>query len=63
MEHSGEVVVARTMANDSSTIVASGGSASVQTVFTPPLRDGRDYELANIRVDNNSLKWSGGGTT
>ena len=35
MEHGGEVVVVRTMAKDSSTIVVSGGSASVQTVFTP----------------------------
>ena len=69
-----EVVVARTMAKESSTIVVSGGSASVQTVFTPPLylKNGRDYELtmvnletyysfANIRADNNSLKWSGDG--
>ena len=72
MEHMGEVVVARTMAKDSSTIVVSGGSASVQTVFTPPLYldKGRDFELAmvnlemyysfaNIRADNSSLKWSG----
>ena len=65
------------MAKDSSTIVVSGGSASVQTVFTPTLylKNGRDYELAmvnletycsfaNIRTDNNSLKWSGDcGTT
>ena len=78
MEHmNGEVVVVRTMAKDSSTIVVSGGSASVQTFFTPPLylKNGRDYELAmvnletyysfaNIRTDNNSPKWSGdGGTT
>ena len=78
MEHiQGEVVVVRTMTQDSSIIVISGGSASVQTVFTPPLylKNGRDYELAtvnletyhsfaNIRADNNSLKWSGdGGTT
>ena len=72
MEH--EVVVVRTMANDSSTIVVSGGSASIQTVFTPSLylKNGRDYKLAmvdletfysfaNIRTDNNSLKWSGDG--
>ena len=77
MEHmQREVVVARTMAKDSSTFVVSGGSASVQTVFTPPLylKYGRDYELAmvnletycsfeNIRTDNNSLKWSGDGDT
>ena len=78
MEHiqDGEVVVVRTMAKDSSTIVVSGGSASVQTVFTPPLslKNGRDYELlmvnvetyysfANIRTDNNSLEWSGDGST
>ena len=39
MEHmmQGEVVVVRTMAKDSSTIVVSGGSTSIQTVFTPPL--------------------------
>ena len=67
MEHGGEVV--RTMAKDSSTIGVSGGSAGVQTVFTPPidLKNGRDYELAkvnletyysfaNIRTDNNSLE-------
>ena len=67
-------MVVRTMAKDSSTIVVSGGSASVQTVFTPPvyLKNGRDYELAmvnlgtynsfaNIRTDNNSLKCSGDG--
>ena len=65
----GEVVVARTMTKESFTIVVSGGSASVQTVFTPPLylKNGRDYELAmvnletyysfaNIRADNSSLK-------
>ena len=76
MEHDGEVVVVvRAIAKDSSTIVVSGGSASVQTVFTPLyLRNGRDYGLrmvnletyysiANIRMDNNSLKWSGGGKT
>ena len=69
MEHMGEVVVVRT-----STIVVSGGSGSVQTVFTPPLylKNGLDYELAkvnlemyysvaNIRADNNSLKCSGDG--
>ena len=70
MEHmNGEVVVVRTMAKYSSTIVVSEGSASVQTVFTPPLylKNGRDYELvmvnletyysfANIRTDTNSLK-------
>ena len=74
MEHGGEVVVVRTMAKYSSTIVVSGASASVHTVFTPPLdlKNGRDYELAmvnleiyysfaNIRTDNNSLKWSGDG--
>ena len=65
-----EVVVVRTMAKDSSTIVVSGGGANVQTVFTPPLylKNGREYELAivnletyysfaNIRADNSSLKW------
>ena len=64
----------RTMAKVPSTIVVSGGSGSVQTVFTPPLslKNGRDYELemvnletyysfANIRTGNNSLKWSGDG--
>ena len=69
MEHmQGDVVVVRTVAKDSSTIVVSGGSASIQTVFTPLyLKNGRDYELAmvnletyysfaNIRTDNNSLK-------
>ena len=67
-----EEVLVRTKAKDSSTIVVSGG---VQTSFTPPLYlNGRDYELAmvnletyysfaNIRADNNSLKWSGGGKT
>ena len=72
IEHMGEVVVAWTMAKDSSTIVISGCSASVQTVFTPPLylKNGRDNELtmvnretyysfASIRADKNSLKWSG----
>ena len=73
MEHMlDEEVLVRTMAKDSSTIVVSGGSASVQPVFTPPLymKNGLDYELAmvnletyysfaNIRADNNSLKWSG----
>ena len=74
MEHKqdGEVVVVRTMAKYSSTIVVSGGSASVQTVFTPPpyLKNGRVYELAmvnletyysfaNIQADNSSVKWSG----
>ena len=46
----GEVMVVRTMANDSSTIVVSGGSDSVQTVFTPPLhlKSGRDDELAMV---------------
>ena len=68
MEHmqDGEVVVVRTMSKDSSTIVVSGGSASIQTVFTTPLymKNGRDYELAmvnletyysfaNIQADNN----------
>ena len=61
-----EVVVVGSMAKDSSTIVVSGGSASVQTVFSPPLylKNGRDYELAmvnletyysfvNIRMNNN----------
>ena len=61
----------RTKAKDSSIIVVSGSSASVQTIFTPPLYlNGQDYELAmvnlethysfaNIRADNNSLKRSG----
>ena len=70
----GDVEVLRTMAKDSSTIVVPGGSASVQTVFTPSLylKNGRDYELAmanletyysfaNIRANNHSLKWSGDG--
>ena len=76
MEHieEGEVVVVKAKAKDSYTIIVSRGSASVQTVFTPPLylKNGRDYELAmvnletyysfaNIREDNNSLKWSGYG--
>ena len=68
-------MVVRTMAKDSSTIVVSGCSASIQTVFTPPLylKNGRDYEpamanletyysFANIQTDNNSLKWSGDGS-
>ena len=73
MEHmNGEVVVVRKMAKDPSTIVVSGGSASVQTDFTAPpyLKNGGGYELAmvnletyysfaNIRTDNNSLKWGG----
>ena len=67
-------MLVRTMAKDSSTIVVSGGNTNFQTVFTPPLylKNGRNYELAmvnletyysfaNIRVDNNSLKWSGDG--
>ena len=67
-------MVVRTLAKDSSTVVVSGGRANVQTFFTPPiyLKSGRDYELAmvnletyysfaNIRADNNSLKWSGDG--
>ena len=74
MEHSGEVVVPRRLAKDSSTIVVSWGSASVQTFFSPPLylKNGRDYELAmvnlekyysfeNIQADNNSMKWSSDG--
>ena len=74
MEHNGEVVVVRIMANDSSTIVVSGGIGSVKIVFTPPLylKNGRDYELAmvnleayysfaNIRANYSSLKWSGDG--
>ena len=43
MEHGWEVVVVRTMAKDSSTIVVSGGSASVQTVL-------RDYELTMVNL-------------
>ena len=75
MEHMQcEVVVVRTLSKDSSKIVVSEGSANVQTVFTLPLylKSGRDYELAmvnletyysfaNIRADNNSLKWNGDG--
>ena len=66
----------RTKAKDSSTIVVSGGSADILAIFTPPLYlNGRGYELAmvnletyysfaNIRADNNSLKWNGvGGKT
>ena len=69
-----EEVLVRAKAKDSSTIVVSGGSASVQIIFTPPLylKNGRDVELAmvnletyypfaNIRADNNTLKWSGDG--
>ena len=76
MEHmEGEVVLVRAKAKDSSAIVVSGGSASVQTVFTPLLylKNGQDYELAmvnlekyytfaNIQADNNLLKWSDGGS-
>ena len=63
----------RTKAKYSSTIVVLGGSVSFQTIFTPHLYlNGRDYELAmvnletyysfaNIRADNNSLKWSSDG--
>ena len=72
MEHieEGEVVLVRAKAKDSYTIVVSGGSASVQTVFTPPLflKNGGDYELAMVNLEmyysfanNNSLKWSGDG--
>ena len=70
MEHMEGEVLVRVKAKGSYTIVVSGGSASVQTIFTPPLylKNGRDYELAmvnletyysfaNIRADNNSLKW------
>ena len=41
-------VLVREKAKDSSTIVVSGGSASVQIIFTPPLylKNGRDYGLA-----------------
>ena len=48
----GEVVVARTMAKDSSTIVVSGASVT-QTVFTPPLylKNGRDYELPMVNME------------
>ena len=65
----GEVVLVRGKATDSSTIVVSVGSVSVQPVFTPSLylKNRGDYELAmvnletyysfaNIRADNNSLK-------
>ena len=74
MEHLEEVVLVWAKAKDSSTIVVSGGSASVQTVFTPALylKNGRDYELgmvnlekyysfANIRADNNLLTRSADG--
>ena len=70
----GEVVVVRTMAKDSSTVVVSGGSVSVRTVFALPLylKNVRDYEMAmvnletyysfaNFRADNSLLKWSGDG--
>ena len=63
-----EVVVVRTVTKDSSTIVVSGGSASVQTVFISPLylKNVRDCELtmvnleayyssANIRADNSRV--------
>ena len=48
-----KVVVVRTMAKDSSTFVVSGGGASVQTAFTPPLhlKNGRDYELAMVNLE------------
>ena len=41
----GEVVLVRAKAKDSSTIVVSGGSASVQTALTTPLylENFRDY--------------------
>ena len=47
-------MVVRAMPKDSSTIVASGGSVSVQTVFTHPpyLKDGRDGELAMVESGN-----------
>ena len=53
MEHNGEVVMTRTMAKYSFTIVVSGGSAGVQTVFIPPLylKNGRDYELAMVNLE------------
>ena len=49
----GEAVVVRTMATDSPTIVVSGGSVSVQSVFTPSLylKNGRDYELAIVNLE------------
>ena len=52
MEHMEEVLV-RAKAKDSSTIVVSRGSASVQTVFTPPLylKNGRNYELAMVNLE------------
>ena len=68
-----EEVLAKTKAKYSFAIVVSGGSASIQTVFTPSLYlNGRYIELAmvnletyysfaNIRADNNSLKWKGDG--
>ena len=67
MEHMEEALV-RTKAKDSSTIVVSGGSVSVQTIYTPLYLNGRDYELAmgnletyysfaNILADNKLLKW------
>ena len=72
MEHLEEVVLVRAKTKDSFTIVVAGRSASIQTVFTPLLYLKNGYELAmvnletycsftNIRVDNNSLKWSGDG--
>ena len=63
MEHMhGKVVVVRTMAKDWSTIVVSGGSASVQTVFTPQLyqKNGRDYELAMVNLETFIRKYSSG---
>ena len=46
------------MAKDSSIIVVSGGSASVQTIFAPPLylKNGRDYELAMVDLETIHLQ-------
>ena len=45
-------MVVRAKAKDSSKIVVSGSSASIQTIFTPPLYlNGRDYEFAMVNLE------------
>ena len=71
MEHCIKEVLVRTKLKDSFTLVVSDNSANIQTISSSPLylQANRDYELAmvnletyysfaNIRKDNNSIKWS-----
>ena len=50
----GEVVLVKAKATDSSTIVVSVGSTSVQTVFTPPryLKNGHRLRIGNGESGN-----------